>query len=360
MIAEELPDITAPGGIGSLLAAYTSASLSLPIPLGGYGSAPRNWESATTPGRSMMVCVLNGQPIWAGIVLFRQGGTDGLLRLSCVSIEGYLDRRFVGTHTWANQDEASTIATGLIGDANTTEGIGLTVDSPATGTLRDRTYLDQDDKSVYSALRELMGVDNGPEWTIQLSWTDATQTAVKKTVRVRKRIGYAAPVTSMVTGTGGVNAVFSTVGESSATYTYSEDYTAGSGSNHVIATSSGEGTDRPQSAPARDLASFAAGWPRWEYRYSPSSSITQQSTLDSHALSALSLMGDGARVVTITARATVYPALGLDWAVGDDVGYELYGHRHPAGLIGVARAVGWNLNPEAGTVSPILLLPEVT
>ncbi|MEU8329814.1 hypothetical protein [Micromonospora sp. NPDC048839] len=344
-IVEELPELVPSGTIGALLGAYTSASFALPIPLGGHGAPPRNWQSATEPGRSMIVAVLGETPIWAGIVLTRSGGTDATVRLGCVSPEGYLDRRYVGTHTWAQQDESSVIAAGLLADA-AVEGIGLLVDAPSTGTLRDRTYTDQDDATVYSRLRELMGVIDGPEWTVALGWSSATQTAVTKTVRVRKRIGVASATP---------NAVFSSGGTSSARYEYSEDYTAGRGADHVVATSTAEGEVRPQSAPAREEPLLAAGWPRWEHRYSPGSSITEVATLDGHAQRALALMAHGARALTITARADAYPLLGRDWSAGDDVRHELTGHRHPAGLVGVRRALGWTLDPTMGTVSPILL-----
>lgn len=352
-IVEELPDLEPSGSIGALLGAYTSAAFNLPIPLGGNGSAPRNWESATEPGRSMIVAVLGGVPVWAGIVLVRSGGTDATVALSTVSIEGYLDRRMVADHEFVGVDE-SLIAASLVDDA-AAEGIGLLVDAPETGTARDRTYLDQDDKTIYSALRELMGVIDGPEWTVVLDWSDVTQTAVTTTVRLRSRIGRASTTPNAVFTAGSASAVLSSVGVSEARYTYSEDYSSGKGANHVVATSSGEGDSRPQSAPARDEALIAAGWPRWEHRYSPGSSITVTSTLDAHAQAALARMARGARVVTITARADAYPMLGTDWAIGDDVGYDLIGHRHPAGLTGTARAVGWQLDPRAGSVSPILL-----
>lgn len=340
-IVEELPDLTVSGKLGRLLMAYSSAAFSLPIP-----TAPRNWEGATEEGRTMIVAVLGGVPVWAGIVLRRVGGDGPTAKLACVSIEGYLERRYVADHTWTGQDEASVIAAGLLGDANAVEGINLVVDAPATGTLRDRTYFDQDDKTVYSAMRELAGVLGGPEWTVVYGWTTADQVAVSKTVRVRPRVGYA---------TATPNAVFSTVGGSETRYSYSEDYSSGSGANHIVATSSGEGASRPQSAPARNEAVFAAGWPRYEHRYSPSSSITSIPTLDAHAAAALALMGRGARVLTLTARLDAYPLLGTDWDVGDDIGYDLIGLRHPAGLKGVVRNVGWDLDPAEGTISPILL-----
>ncbi|MEU1240033.1 hypothetical protein ABZ388_06710 [Micromonospora parva] len=354
-IVEELPDLVPSSPISCLLGAYTSASFTLPIPLGGHGRAPRNWESATTPGRSMLVAVLSGRPVWAGIVLTRRGGTDATVQLGCVSLEGYLDRRYVRNHTFVQVDDA-LIAASLIDDANI-EGIGFIIDAPGTGTLRDRIYADQDDTSVYSRLRELMGVDGGPEWTIGLDWSDVTQTAVSKIARVRKRIGYASTTPNAVYMTGSAAAVVSSQGVSDARYTYDEDYSSGRGANHIVTTSSGEGASRPQSAPARDSALFTAGWPRWEHRYSPSSSITSTSTLNAHARHAIALMARGARVLTITSRADTYPLLGTDWLIGDDVGYELIGHRHPTGLTGVARAIGWELDPRANTVSPILLTP---
>jgi hypothetical protein len=358
-IVEELPDLTAQGPISHRLSAYTSASFALPIPLGGHGAPPKDWLGATQSGRCMLVAVMADQPIWAGIILPREGGTEATADFGAVTLEGYLERRYVANHTWVGQDEASVIMAGLIGDANTTEGIGLTIDAPATGTLRDRLYLDVEDKTVYEAARELSGVIDGPEWTIALGWTDATQTAVSKTFRVRKRIGFKSMTPTAVRPTGNTVAVFATQAESETRYRYLEDYSTGKGANHIVAVSSGEGGLRPASAPARDAATFAAGWPRYEYRFTPSTSITSIPVLDAHAQKALGILARGVNLLTITARADATPRLGTDWSTGDDIGYELVGHRHPAGLTGVARAIGWNLDPQAGTVSPILLTPGV-
>lgn len=298
----------------------------------------------------MVVAVLGGEPVWAGAVTARKRGTAGTAKLSCSTLEGYLDVRYVGDHTWDDQDEVSVILAGLLGDANTVEGIGLTLDLPATGTLRDRSYKDQDDKTVLAAAQELAGVINGPEWTISLSW-NTNKTAVVKTFRAAKRIGVA---------TSTPVAVFSTQGESAATYELTGAYTPGKGANHIVAVSSGEGETRPQSAPARDEVLLAAGVPRVEHRFSPSSNISNISTLDEHAARALQLMGRGARVITIEARADADPGLGRDWHLGDDIGYDLVGHGHPGGLAGVARAVGWALDVHAGLVRPMLLLPGQT
>lgn len=354
-IVEELPDLSPNGPLISTLATATSVQFSLPIPLGAPGAAPKDWQSATQEGQTMIVAVLAGRPIWAGAVLLVKTGTPPVAEISCVSLEGYLDRRYVGDHTWTQQDEASVIAAGLVGDANT-EGINLVVDAPATGTLRDRSYFDTDDKTVYSALRELMGVLDGPEWTIALDWTDATQTTIQKIARVRKRIGVAAAIPQAVFDAQS-SAVFDSAGAASTRYEMVRDYTMGKGANHILAVSSGQGDARPQSSPARDETLLASGMPRWEHRFTPSTSITDVAVLDGHAQRARDLMARGARTISITARADVYPMLGTDWDKGDDIGYDLAGHGHPNGLRGTARCVGWQLYPDACTVSPIILTP---
>lgn len=351
-IVEELPALRATGTISRIVGTYTSATFGLPIPLGGPGKPPKNWLAATEPGRSLIVAVAGNAPIWAGIVLLRDGGTEATVDLSCVSIEGYLDRRYVEDHAWTNQDEASVIAAGLIGDANI-EGIDLAIDAPATGHPRDRTYKARDNKTVYSALRELMGVQGGPEWTIDLGWSDSTGTGITKTVRVRSRIGVAASSPQAVFETT-ANSVFTSTGASEARYRYAQDYTSSRGANHIVAYSSGQGEDQPVGTPARDEQLLATGWPRWEYRFQPSTSISDIDILTAHAAGKLTLMRLGAKSIAVTARWSAYPALGTHWNIGDDVAWKLTGHLNPAGITGQGRVIGWALNPDTDLITPIL------
>lgn len=348
-IIAELPDLT--GTISRTLGGYTSSSLSMPIPVGGPGALGDIAITATQPGTTMIVAVVNDVPAWAGIVVSRRGGTDGTLTLGCVTLEGYLDRRYVGDHTWTQRDEASVIAAGLVADAQT-DGIGLIVDAPPTGVLRDRSYSSRDDATVYSRLRELSSVEGGPEWTIDVDWADATRTSIAKILRVRPRIGAAATEPGAVWTSGGPS--WSSVGSSDATYTLIEDYSDGRGANWVVATSSGEGDARPESSPAQDIL---PGWPRWERRWSPGSSITDTAVLDEHAAAELAIRRDGALTWQIDARWDAYPRLGVDWRLGDDVGWELHGHRHPNGVTGVGRVIGWELDIRAGRVRPVLWSP---
>jgi len=60
----------------------------------------------------------------------------------------------------------------------------------------------------------------------------------------------------------------------------------------------------------------------------------------------------------LSARWDQYPRLNVDWAIGDDIGWDLVGHGHPDGVQGVGRAIGWTLDTQRGLVRPILLDPQ--
>lgn len=358
-IIAELSEIST-DSLSRRIGTYTSTVLELPIPRAGPGRAPSNWLQSTIPGRTMIVAVpaYLGRPIWAGIVMSRAGGTDATVQLACATLEAYYDRRWVRDHDWTQQDEASIIATGLAQDAENIgdvgSGIGVTIDAPPTGTLRDRAYLRQDRKTVHDALRELQGVIDGPEWTIDVDWADASRTRFAKVLRVRKRIGVPSQTPAAVFQTT-TNAVFGTLGTSEARYLLTEDYSNGRGANYVIAYSSGEGEDQPESEPQYDQGLLVEGWPLWESVWQPSSSITNVATLNAHAAARLELTRLGVSSWQFSSRWTTYPMLGEHWNLGDDVRWDVVGHRHPDGTDNVARCVGWDLNPTQDQVTPILV-----
>lgn len=333
-----LPALT--GTISRALGAYTQDTLTIPVVQAGPAAMGALLDQATDVPTVMIVCIVHGIPVWGGIPLKPKGGSESTLALGCVSIEGYLDRRFVGDHEWTGRDEASVIAAGLVADAQV-NGIGLLVDAPATGTLRDRTYHDDEDATVYQRLTELMEVEDGPEWTIDLAWKDSKERSIAKIFRMRKRIGTA---TARVT--------LATKSKTAAKYTYSRDYSADQGANDVLATSSGEGSARPASQHFRH---DVPGIPRFERRFQPSSSIKDPNVLNAHARAELARTANGATAVEITARWNIEPArLGIDVNLGDQIEYALYGPMHPLGLLGEGRMVGWRLDPQAGTYQPVL------
>jgi hypothetical protein len=138
-----------------------------------------------------------------------------------------------------------------------------------------------------------------------------------------------------------------------------EDLTDGRYANHVLAVGSGEGEDRAQGAVARDTGALDAGRPRWELRYRPSTSITDVSRLTDHGEAELDRRRNGALSWKISATWNQWPRYGVDWRLGDDIAWELVGHGHPQGVTGQGRAVGVEIDPQAGTLSPILLDGQV-
>lgn len=370
-IVDELQDLV-PGTLTRIIGTHTAAQFTLPLLSGGtddtsWGAPPKNWKQATEPGRTMIVVTLTGTqpfpfdevPVWGGIVLERRGGTVATARLGCATFESYLDRRYVGDHDFNQQDEANVIATELLDDANDVEGIELEYDAPATGTLRDREYLASDDKTVFEALDELMGVENGIEWTIDVDWKTSDHNSFTKIVRVRDRLGIASPEPAAVFD-GQAASIFDVQGDVDVRYEWWESYAAGRGANDVQAYSSGQEELQPRSSHARAEFLFDAGWPRYELHFQPSSSIKEVATLDAHSQRRLVLLQLGGRALTITSRADVYPVLGQTWTLGDDVGYRLIGPYDPEGIEGVARVIGWDLDLTKTIVSPVVVLPGQT
>lgn len=350
-IISGIPGIT--GEVSRVLGDVTTSGLILPIPISGPESLPIGLvEQLTEPGRTMIVAVVNDIPTWAGIVGISEGGTDPTMMLPVASLEAYLDRRIVRTHEFNQVDEALIAAT-LVGDAGDIpgvgSGIGLKIDAPPTGTLRDRQYLITDRKTVLEALQELMGVIDGPEWTIDLDWTDETHTAIDKIFRVRKRIGEASSSPNAV-----FTAVFGSQEASEARYSYRIDYTIGHGANYVVAYSSGQGEDQPSSDPAIDTELLDSGFPIYEQHFQPSSNISEKETLNEHALAELDRRARGTRTFRLEARWDAYPRYGVDWKIGDDIAWDLKGHRHPQGIRGHGRVIGFKLDMQARVIRPIL------
>lgn len=354
-IVAELPDVR--GEVSRLLSAYQSASLTMPIPLeGSPGHVPIPLvEQATATRDAALVAVVNDLPTWMGWVLDRDGGTEADLKLACVTPEGYLLRRRVRTHVFTQVDRAD-IAAALVGDAEDIAGVGagfgFTLDVTPTGDLIDRTYLFSDRQFIYDALRELAA--DGLEFTVDLDWVDNTKTTVRKIFRIGPRIG---TTTGAVLFEATASSMFESQAGSEATYRLRESYATGKGANHVTAVASGEGEDQPASAPAIDLAALAGGSPIVEHVLELSSAATDQGSLDRAAHAELARLRNGAQVWEIAARLDAYPRPGIDAQIGDDVSWSLTGHRHPTGVLGTGRMIGYVIDQQAGRWRPILLEP---
>ncbi|MEV0646107.1 alkaline phosphatase D family protein [Phytomonospora sp. NPDC050363] len=354
-IVDELPDLM--GSISRTLGEYTSSSLTTPLVTSGPASR-RNILGSTSLANVAIVAIVNDRPTWAGTILSRQYGTQGTLELGVATLEGYLERRIVGQlGPYTNVDESSVIARNLLLQAGDKLGvgigIGMLIDAPPTGTLRSIEYKLTDRKSVYDCLTELMDLDDGPEWTVDLEWTSSRMTSLEWIGRVRKRLGEAS-VTPHSVFEITAPSVFSAQGTSDASYQIREDFTSEHGANYVVAYSSGQDDAQPASSPVWDTETLGQGRPIFERHFQPATDIRVKAVLDSYATAELARSRQGAVSVDIKARWDAFPRINLDWGLGDDVGYDLTGHGHPNGIKGQGRLISWDLDLLAGTISLIL------
>jgi hypothetical protein len=324
------------------LGASTTSSLTLPL-----DGAPAGWESATTPGRTMLVPCdrATGQPITAGLTLTRAGGTDATLSLGIASPEAYFDRRYAAPGTFVGVDQAVILTS--TGAPLAVDAPPFVFDAPDTGILGTYEVDDGDDRTILSVWQELMDQDGGPEWTVDVRW-NATGTGFELPVRIRAASGIGVVTDRPM-------AVFDLPGCISQ-YTLTESYEDGKGATSVRAYGDGEGDARLKSADHTADALLAAGYALWEYRYTPASTTTDPVALDAGAAGTLAAVAAGSSVWDVTATASAAPRLGADFALGDSVGVQIErSPRHPGGATTVARCWAWELDPGADTVRPVLV-----
>jgi hypothetical protein len=338
-IIADLPNLKMSGTMNQTLMRYESQTAELPL-----DNAPSNWETATREGSAVIVCLADDAqtPLWGGMVTSQEINETGGVPLGLATLEAYLDRVYVGDESFSNVDQNVIVQTLVNKYVGRLHGIPIRVQivGPA-GPVQSYHFADTDDKTLYSILTQLSGVVGGPEWTIGWEYASGKYTPV---LYVGNRIGVAAPA--------GLNpdAVFNMPGPVSK-FKFVKSYASGSGANNVIATSSGMGGARPQSAPQTPATGYD-GRPIFEYRFSPSTQITSTDTITAHAQRALTAMQNGSRSLTIEANRQEGPKLVDDWNLGDDIGFDLTCTAWPDGRAGTARAVGWQLDDN--TIIPIL------
>jgi hypothetical protein len=342
-VVEELPAITTSNALERRLSASSTVNADLTI-----AGAPPAWPYATMPGRSLLAAAdrLTGQLLWAGIVLTRSRGVAATVSLGLATPEAYLDRRYTGTYTAAGVDQAAIMA-GVAG-AVLVDGPPITIDAPAVGLTGVYSVGDGDDRTVASALQELQQQDGWPEWTVDVQWANAARDAVALVLRIRKQIGVVRDDPDPVFDLPGCI----------TDYTQTESYEVGKGATHVLAYGTGEGSSRLHSDlyVATDL--LAQSWPRWDYRWTPAAGGTDPTALNAQAAQALSQMRTGSSAWAVTAAASAAPRIGRDWALGDSIGIHIDADTapgHPDGADFVARAYAWQLDPNANTITPILV-----
>jgi hypothetical protein len=337
-IITDLPTLRVDGSLKRTIGRHEAQTAILPL-----DGAPENWRTATRKKSVFLVALSEpleneprGEPIWGGMVTERMTSHKEGVPLSMVTAEDYLNDRYVGDETYTAVPQ-NDIVEDLIVKYIATDGLPIrVVKLPGANPVRDRTYLDKDDKTVYALLDELSGVTEGPEWTIGWEWVDEQRLGL--VLYVGGRLGSAAPA-----GLGAACQFYLPGNVSNAELI--EGYRRGDGANDVMAVSSGSADARPQSS---HHTSAGDGRPRIDLRWSPSTSITDIDTLEGHAERALAGLKDGTVALAITANRTE----SIPFNLGDDIGFDLVSWAWPDGITGTARAIG--IEYTETTVTPVL------
>lgn len=343
-VIADLPNVQTQGSLKQTLMQYQTQTATLPLK-----EAPPNWRIATRKGAAFLVALdEEEQPLWGGLVNRRVRKVGAGVEMNLITAEGYLDRVFVGDEHYVLPQNLIVKALVEKYAATTPElrGIPIRVEIVGgEGVVRDQAYGEAQRLTLYRALTGFSGLLGGPEWTIGWEWIDGRTLGL--VFYVGDRIGSPAPAGLLPA------AQFYMPGDVTAAELV-EGYGADEGANDVQAFSTGTDAAVPQSPKQQANEDFR---PRFEYRWSPGTDISDVTELTSHAQRALGAMKDGAVGLSLTATRSEAPQLNHDWRIGDDIGFDITATEFPGGLTGTARAVGWELTDT--TITPLIDVTDV-
>lgn len=304
----------------------------------------RNWDEATIPYQAAILLIRDKTVLWGGIVVKRERSlaSEGVT-LTLATVEHYFDSLHVGSHSYSNRDQCD-IVKDLVASTIVDHRFGLLIEATPSSIRRDRNYKAESDKTLLSVLQELANVLNGPEWCTM--WRRLDDGHYRPILKVADHVGS--------------STVATTFDESVMTsFTATEDYTSGYGANWVLAVSTADAGERPQSdamtveQPARPVV---------EYVFQPSTSIKNKETLNAHAQSTLLQVANGTRSIKMGLSLLDAPMIYQEWQPGDLISWNILDERgFFAGFSrGSARIVGYEIDfTGVWTITP-LLQDEVT
>jgi hypothetical protein len=316
-------------------------------------SAPVNWIQASDPWCVAILRIddATNTVVGGGYVNGRVRTQGDTVTIPLVTAEGYLDRRQTGAYAPPATDQNTImwqLVSQFVATASTAglNGMPITLNTVgAAGVARDRTYAVADRKTVLSNLTELNNVQGGPEFTI--TWRHLTSPERWLPVfNVGTRIGQ--PVTTGL-GPAVTFELGGTIqGGTVVDFAYTEDFSDTKGANYVTAYSLPDATT---GLPLSQSMAYTVNARQLEldYTWNPSTSITTAADLLAHVQQQLPLMQAGARSLALSIQGNAFPQFGVDFFLGDSVGYRIGGLDQfgkdtvpalPGGFSGVARVIG--------------------
>lgn len=348
-IIADLPGLVCPQ-VGMVLGGESTTQASLPL----FDRCPTRWEEAVQEKNACLVLLdaaSDDRPVWGGPVIRTIRSEADEVPISLASWEWFLRGFYVGDRVFTGVQQTQIVAT-LLAEFVQDSTHPLIVEAAASAILRDDSFVDEDDKRVLDALTAIMNLEHGPEWTVGWRRLSDPERYVP-VMSVADRIGVS-PMAGLAPA-----ATFEMPGPV-ASFELTRSYATGDGATDVMATSNPDPSNPDAPRPQSPHQVHGDGGPTVQYRFTPTTSITQIPTLTSHAAARVALMAGGSRALALTAIAAAAPRLGSTWGIGDDLGYAIQAPSVPASLTGTARALGWTLDFPDGdpaTVTPILGVP---
>lgn len=354
---DELP-LRIGGDVERTIGAASTLSASLPVR---DPRCPSGWDQLLRPESTMLVLDNDGVPI-VGYVIDKPVFGAPVVELSLRSLERALERVYCRTHDfYEDTHDEATAAQVLLSDIlaaplSLPGSWGFVLDVTLTGKKADHSYAFEEDRTVASALNDLMDAEGGPEWTVRLAWADANRSRIIKTIQVGPKIGSEIPGTVIENKhIEDRKRSVSASGEDLAT--------------HVIATSDGSGGSRPMSDAFVDGDALDRGVPQWEARVH-ATAVDSDEQLDRIADAGLRRRWAGLATVEMVLATTApgCPRVGQDFDAGDTVMLDsdpvgeyvtdggVTRYDDPASWKGMTRIIGWRASVSGSsfrTVTPV-------
>lgn len=345
-IVADLPDIEIAGTLPTTIGQPEQATVTLHLT----DATNPDWLEATQPGGSVLIAytgdVTAPTIAWGGIVQQRVRDTSPVVQLALTTPESYLDACYVGDYTATNANQDSILAT-LMAFASGAGQWPITLNHLPNASTQTQSvaYTSSSQTTILSALQALSALQGGPEWTMGWSWNTTAGT-------ITPVLSYGARIGQPVLAGSQPNVTLESTDLMASAF--SEDYSSGQGANQVICYGSASASASSSVVPtATATATNTKGRPLWAYAFQPNSTVSDSTTLANYAIAALTAIQDGTHPLSMTIPLGIPgKQLGLDWGLGDDIGWNLTGPAFPTPITGVARCVGYQV--DQATITPVL------
>lgn len=307
------------------------------FPLGTGVYLDQHLLDASIPGKNSVVCNRNGEDIWGGPIMSRTYGSNGMYaQLTAQTWESVFDHVVFEAHVIQQNVEQVTLLQNVITQmqGQTGNNFGFTFSLPgATGKLRTILLPDYEFHFVSDAINQIIGVDDGLEYTI-----DLTSSGVPGKPNRVLRAGFPN------LDSGAITDAYDYPGTVSE-YWYSESAANGAVKFAAIGVIPyGKQPNEVLRAVAIDGDKIAAGWPSfWQTRAYPTVGDAE------------TIAGKSKQGLIDNGMPAVNPTFALDnadmftsWnSLGDAFQVTIFDPRFPTGTAIQRRLVGWNLTPQS-------------